>query len=49
MDWNQISFERNIWQIHDTKNGDTQNIHLSEEAIKILQSTKLNTLQEPFK
>jgi len=37
MNWDQISFERNVWQIEETKNGEMQNVHLSEEAIKILQ------------
>jgi integrase len=36
MQWQDISFERAIWHVKDTKNSESYNIHLSEEALKIL-------------
>ena len=37
MSWNDISFDRAVWNIKDTKNGEIQNIHLSDETLVILQ------------
>ena len=37
MRWQDISFERAVWYIENTKNSDSISIHLGEEALKILQ------------
>jgi integrase len=46
MCWHDISFERAIWHIEDTKNSDSINIHLGEEALKILQKRFENKFSE---
>ena len=46
MCWRDISFERAIWHIEDTKNSDSINIHLGEEALKILQKRFENKFNE---
>jgi integrase len=37
MRWKDISFNNKLWYISDTKNGESQNVVLSEEALKILK------------
>lgn len=37
MTWNQISFERAIWSIPETKNGTPQSVPLTETAVDILK------------
>ncbi len=37
MNWKDINFTNNTWRIEETKNGESQIIHLSEPAINILQ------------
>ena len=36
MGWKDINFENKTWRIEETKNGEPQIIHLSEQAIEIL-------------
>lgn len=40
MEWSQISFELMTWQIPDTKNGDSQNIPLTVNAMEIIRRRK---------
>lgn len=37
MRWQDISLVRAVWNIKETKNSEIQNVHLSEEALKILR------------
>jgi integrase len=37
MSWKDINFVANTWTIKETKNGESQIVHLSEQAIEILQ------------
>ena len=37
MNWKDVSFANNTWKLEETKNGESQIIHLSEQAISILQ------------
>lgn len=37
MNWNDVTFDNNSWIVQETKNDESQMIHLSEQAIKILQ------------
>lgn len=37
MNWKDISFANNTWKIEETKNGESQIVHLSEHVINILQ------------
>jgi integrase len=46
MKWNDISFERAEWYIDRTKNGESQTVTLSEEAIEILIKRKPKTLRQ---
>lgn len=46
MKWNDISFERAEWYIERTKNGESQTVTLSEEAIEILLKRKPKTLRQ---
>lgn len=40
MRWQDISFDRAEWRIHETKNGTPQTVALSPEVIEILQNRK---------
>ena len=42
MKWENISFENKTWYIHNTKNGDLQNIPLLDATIEILNRRKEN-------
>lgn len=41
MNWKDINFISNTWTIKETKNGESQIIHLSNQAIEILQRRSL--------
>lgn len=41
MNWKEINFIANTWTIRETKNGESQIIHLPEQAIEILQKRAL--------
>jgi integrase len=36
MNWREINLENKSWRIEETKNGESQTIHLPDQAIKIL-------------
>ena len=38
MRWNEINFVRREWRIPDTKNGESLTVHLSDQAIEILEN-----------
>lgn len=40
MRWSEINFQERLWRIPRTKNGDPQNVTLSDEAIEILGQRK---------
>ena len=40
MRWEEISFERALWRIPETKSGEPQDVHLSAEAARILSDRK---------
>lgn len=40
MRWDEINFERNIWRIPETKNGDPQEVPLVKQAIDLLKVLK---------
>jgi integrase len=42
MHWSEIDFERALWTIPETKNGESHTIALTDESLKILQRRKLN-------
>ena len=44
MRWSDICFIRNEWKIPETKNGDSLNVPLIEEAVEILKERKLSML-----
>lgn len=44
MNWNDINLERGTWCIQETKNGDSQTIPLSSEAVKILEQRQKHTV-----
>ena len=37
MNWDDLNFSNNTWKIKETKNGESQTIHLPEQAIEILK------------
>lgn len=37
MNWKDINFTNQTWKIEENKNGESQSVHLSEQAINILQ------------
>jgi len=37
MSWQEINIENKTWRIEETKNGESQTIHLSDQAIEILK------------
>lgn len=45
MRWDEVDLDLCIWRIPQTKNGDPQNIVLSESAVAVLESRKQNSLQ----
>lgn len=46
MRWEDISFERAEWHIERTKNGESQTVNLSPEAIEILIKRKPKTIRQ---
>lgn len=42
MRWEEINFPERFWHIEDTKNGESQNVTLTSEAIRILEKRKNN-------
>ena len=42
MCWKDISLQRCVWHIEDTKNGESHNVPLTDEAIQILKRRKAN-------
>lgn len=46
MRWKDICFNRNEWKIPETKNGDSLNVPLIEEAVEILKERKLSMLSD---
>ena len=46
MHWNDINIERAEWYIRETKNGESQTIALSDEAIEILKFRFANKINE---
>lgn len=47
MRWDQISFERGIWTIPETKNGTSQEVPLTETALEILRQRRVE-VEGPF-
>lgn len=43
MRWEQLNFERSEWRIPETKNGESQTVHLPAAAIEILKERQSNT------
>ena len=48
MKWEDINFDEKIWYIKETKNGTSQRLPLSENAIEILQARLENKGESPF-
>ena len=46
MSWNDINFTENSWKIQETKNGESQTIHLSEQVLFILKKRNLEKSSE---
>lgn len=48
MRWDQVSFDRKVWRIPRTKNGESLSIPLTQKAIKILMKRKKNNSEFVF-
>ncbi len=46
--WKDINLERGVWELSDTKNGTSQTVQLSRQAIAFLTQLKLMTDEYPF-
>lgn len=46
MNWQDINFERAIWQIHETKNGESQTIPIIPQALVILEKRYRNRIND---